>query len=174
MAGDSTSAAERWRDVPGFEGLYQVSDWGRVRSLDRVVVDSLGRQRLIRGRLLKPISLNGYHYVGLFRDGEQTRCLVHRLVLLAFVGEPESGQECRHLNGDPANNRLENLAWGRKLMGENHGRAKLTEADVLAIRAMAGDYSQRALGRMFSVSQMQIWQIIRRKLWAHLDEAVDD
>jgi len=188
MVGDSIQAAERWRDVPEFEGLYKVSDWGRVRSLDRVTVDSLGRLRRFKGRVLKfKLDRVGYHLVNLCRDGDQATYKVHRLVLLAFVREPEPGQECRHLNGDPADNRLENLAWGTSAenkadklehgtdnRGPKHPNAKLTEADVLAIRAMAGDYSQTALGRMFSVSKSQIGKIIRCEKWAHLNWATDD
>lgn len=99
--------SERWLPVPGHEGLYEVSDHGRVRSLDRVITMKNGRKRRQRGIVLKPVNSNGYHCVnvGALR-------YVHRLVLEAFVGPPPPGMETRHLDGDPHNNRLGNLKWG--------------------------------------------------------------
>lgn len=98
---------ENWRAIPGYVGLYEVSDLGRVRSIDRVL------PRRWRGRLLAPISMpSGYRVATLWRDGKQRTWLVHRLVLLAFVGESPAGHEALHLNGDNSNNALGNLAWG--------------------------------------------------------------
>ena len=106
--------SETWRQIPGFEGRYEVSDLGRVRSLDRAVQTSNGQVRRYKGMLLSPGRQNDFGHVTVMlgRDGG-SRC-VHELVLLAFVGPPGEGQECRHLDGDGANNRLGNLCWGSK------------------------------------------------------------
>ena len=98
---------ENWLPIPGYEGSYEVSDLGRVRSLDRIT----DRGRNWRGRFMTPsVMPTGYLTVTLWRDGKQRTHLVHRLVLTTFVGPSES--EVRHLHGDPSDNRLSELAWG--------------------------------------------------------------
>jgi hypothetical protein len=100
---------EEWRAIPGYEGSYEVSNLGRVRSLDRIT----DRGRRWRGRLMNPCPLqNGYLIVTLWRDGKQRTPLVHRLVLLAFVGPATDSYEALHANGDRADNRIANLSWG--------------------------------------------------------------
>jgi len=103
------TASEVWRAIPGYEGAYEVSDQGRVRSLDRVT----DRGRRWKGRLMTPTALqNGYLVVSLWRDGAQKTPLVHRLVLAAFVGPAALGHEALHANGKRSDNRLSNLSWG--------------------------------------------------------------
>ena len=103
---------ERWLPVAGYEGIYEVSDLGRVRSLDRYVVNNLGRRYRVGGRLMKPNVSNQYSYlsIGLNRDGREVRKNIHRLVMEAFA--PRDLPVVRHLNGDKNDNRLINLAWG--------------------------------------------------------------
>jgi hypothetical protein len=93
---------EIWKLVPGYDGKYEVSDQGRVRSF----------QRSPQGVILRPGRMpSGHLSVALGRGNSQC---VHKLVLLAFVGAAPAKHECRHLNGDPADNRLENLCWGTR------------------------------------------------------------
>lgn len=100
---------EQWRAVVGYEGAYEVSDLGRVRSLNRVT----DRGRKWRGRVMTTTALqNAYLVVTLWRNGSQRTPLVHRLVLEAFVGPAPESHEARHVNGDRADNRLTNLSWG--------------------------------------------------------------
>lgn len=108
---------ERWLPVPQYEGLYEVSDMGRVRSIDRTIIDSLGRPRRRQGKLLAiHANTRGYSHVTLFDVGRrQWPVCVHRLVLLAFVGPRPDGLETRHLNGDRLDARLENLVYGTHL-----------------------------------------------------------
>lgn len=101
-------SVEEWRPVVGYEGTYDVSDHGRVRSLDRVSSDG----RRLKGKVLKPVRRSGYASVGLYLNCQQRMHLVHRLILTAFVGEPEDDMQARHLDGDASNNFLSNLAWG--------------------------------------------------------------
>lgn len=101
--------AEQWKAVPDYEGIYEVSDQGRVRSLNRL--DNLGRKW--RGRPMKRIRRDdGYVSATLWKHGVQASHLVHRLVLTTFVGPCPDGHESRHLDGDKANNHLTNLQWG--------------------------------------------------------------
>lgn len=103
-----------WAPIPGWEGYYEVSDDGQVRSLDRVITGSDGIQQLRRGRVLKPQtqSRSDHQFVTLSRDAVKSFQRVHRLVLTAFTGPAPADAQCRHLDGDPTNNSLDNLAWG--------------------------------------------------------------
>jgi hypothetical protein len=106
---EASGWGEQWEPVAGFEGAYEVSDKGRVRSLARVT--SLGRR--VGGRVRRPsVSKAGYHYVTLSQDGRRETRSVHRMVLEAFVGPRQLEREARHRDGVPANNQLSNLLWG--------------------------------------------------------------
>ena len=108
---NGTESPEQWRAIPGHEGMYEVSDIGRVRGLDRIVVSNIhGGKRLVRGRMLKPWHQTaGYPWVTL---GGRDKRAIHRLVLLAFVGPMPSGMISRHLNDVKTDNRLSNLQYG--------------------------------------------------------------
>ncbi|QPO16649.1 HNH endonuclease [Mycobacterium phage KashFlow] len=111
---DATSNTEEWRPAPGYEGLYEVSSHGRVRSLDRTVPTRRhpGGVRKLRGCLLKPSpSKYGHLMVSPSKDGRQKVEYIHHLVMLAFSGPRPDGMLVCHNDGDPANNRLDNLRW---------------------------------------------------------------
>lgn len=178
--------SEAWRAIPGFEGLYEVSSAGRVRSLDRPVRCGKGRG-MLRGRILSPTCGNrGYPVVSLCVDGAKFTRHVHRLVLLAFVGECPPGNECRHINGDCGDARLSNLAWGTSKenaqdrirhgtqttnvkLGASNGMAKLTarQAREIRRRRLAGE-KIRDLAEEFGVHHTQISSIALGKTWAHV------
>lgn len=104
---------EVWKEIDGFDGKYSVSDLGRVRSNDRIVHSTSGQIYGVKGKILKCSPGNhGYRVASLWKDGKHHRQLVHRLVLEAFVGECPDGMECCHNNGNPLDNRVENLRWG--------------------------------------------------------------
>lgn len=104
---------ETWKPIRGYEGYYEVSDRGRVRSLDRTITNSLGRRQSFRGCMMSFLtSSTGYFTVGLKRDGSVKRFLVHRLVADAFCGSLRAGDVVRHLDGNKTNNHADNLAWG--------------------------------------------------------------
>ena len=107
---------EVWKPVPGYEGRYEVSDQGRVRSLDRVVtqISRWGTPYTSnrKGRVLRPGPSNFGHLSVVL--GRRNTKMVHDLVLRAFIGPPPDMHECCHNNGDPADNRLENLRWGTR------------------------------------------------------------
>lgn len=100
---------EIWKPVIGHEGSYEVSSQGRVRSLDRVVTLPSGQTRRATGRILKAGTVRGYYlFVNLGKGNSQ---YVHRLVAEAFIGPRPDGTEICHNNGDPADNRVENLRY---------------------------------------------------------------
>ena len=106
---------ERWLPVPGYEGLYSVSNLGRIRSESRTVTRIDGQRRRFPGTILKPNKHpSGYLRVDLRKNNKPETRVVHRLVLEAFVGEAPPGTEACHWNDDPEDNRLENLRWGTR------------------------------------------------------------
>lgn len=109
---------ETWLPVPGYEGLYEVSDHGQIRSLDRPSISNLSG--MTRGRILRGyVDRDGYRIVSLCdAQSVKRKARVHRAVLLAFVGPAPVGMITRHLNGNPGDNRLKNLAYGTHY--ENH------------------------------------------------------
>lgn len=166
---------EVWKDIPGFEGWYQVSDQGQVRSLDRYVNAKLGAKKLVRGQILiHGFDTDLYWKVGLWRNGEVETWKVHSLVLLAFVGPMPDGLQTRHLNGNKDHNHLGNLKYGTVLensedrtqhgtqvSGETHGRHKISDLEAWAIKFATGMFTQKVLGEMFGVKQAQVSSIQR-------------
>lgn len=113
---DATPSPETWRPIPGWEGAYDASDQGRIRSLDRTILHRTGAKHRIRGRILKPATTaDGYRDV-ILGGGKHGR--VHILVLQAHVGLAPAGMEVCHNDGNPANNTLPNLRWDTR--SENH------------------------------------------------------
>lgn len=99
---------ERWLPVPGWEELYEVSDLGRVRSLTRWTPAGTRKGRMMKMN----VDPSGYFQLGFRRNGKNRTQKVHQLVAAAFLGPRPEGMEVRHLDGDPLNNRLDNLAYG--------------------------------------------------------------
>ena len=108
---------EIWRDIPGYEGRYQASNLGRIRSLDRRVPCCRGATRLTKGKVLKPSGQKADPHLRVVLGHGAPGSTVHSLVALTFIGPCPSGQEVRHLDGNPLNNRVDNLAYGTR--GEN-------------------------------------------------------
>jgi hypothetical protein len=125
-----TPMEEVWRGVQGWERLYEVSDQGRVRSLDRVVSKPNWGTFIRKGKILKPGVNKGYQTVTL-QDRSHSRIerrLIHQVVLTAFVGPCPTGMETRHLDGNRSNNRATNLAWGTRVQNaadrDHHGNMR--------------------------------------------------
>lgn len=108
--------AERWLPVVGYEGYYEVSDLGRVRSLDRTIIDSLGRSRLKKGKILDPKPhISGYTQFRLEGLGGAVSAKVHREVAKAFIPNPDNLPCVLHWDDNPSNNRVDNLRWGTRV-----------------------------------------------------------
>jgi NUMOD4 motif/HNH endonuclease len=174
---------ETWLDINGFEGIYQVSDEGRVLSLERRVPHVRLGIRLVHGRTLRATpDKDGYLNVVLSAGGVKVPSSVHRLVLWAFVGPCPPGKEGCHCDGDPTNNRVGNLRWdtpggnqadrvahGTILCGERCGNAKLTESAVrLAFILRAAGWTHRKIGAELGVAASNVSMILSGDTWAHL------
>lgn len=107
-----SDSAEEWRNIPGYEGYYEVSNKGNVRSVDRTVVKSNGAVSLVHG---KPTAIarsgSPYLSVTLYKDNKQSTKTVHKLVAQAFIINPEGLPEVDHIDNNPKNNCVENLRW---------------------------------------------------------------
>lgn len=170
---------ERWKDIPEFEGLYQVSNLGRVRSVDHLVrvVPHPGTEalRLSPGRLLKPGTCNrqGHCSVAIGKGNSQ---MVHSLVALAFIGPRPPKHDVAHLNGVGADNRLENLAYVTRSENNRHvvfhGRRDLSVEMVEHIRlcaAMGFRYGEKAaLAKQLGISPTQLSSVLHGRLYAHV------
>jgi hypothetical protein len=105
---------EIWKDIEGYEGYYQVSNLGRVKSLDRVVSYKNGVQRLYRGHIIpqrKRRKGDNYLSVSLYKNGTYKTCVVHRLVATAFIPNPKEKPQVNHKDENPENNCVDNLEW---------------------------------------------------------------
>lgn len=117
-------STEEWRPVVGYEGRYEVSNHGRVRSLDRYARAGKHSNRLYRGKMLRLIRSDetGRVSVGIHKDGKHRTRLVHHLVLEAFIGPRPRGTEGCHWDGDASNNRASNLRWDTHIANEHDKR----------------------------------------------------
>jgi NUMOD4 motif len=169
---------ETWLPVPGWEGLYEVSDLGRIRSLKRGTVSGVRG-----GRILSQHLRRRYLAVLLSRPGTRFTVNVHRLVLAAFAGPCPQGQQTRHGRGGALDNRLVNLSYGTPAenmadkvrdgtvghigpSGERNGNAKLTAAIVDECRSCrAAGVTIAALARLHGVDQSTMSVALAGKTW---------
>lgn len=117
---------EIWKPVVGYEGLYEVSNTGQVRSLDRYIKYSNGQIHLHKGKVLSPvIKDNGYLQVGLYYNGKYKMFLVHRVVAQAFIPNPDNLPEVNHLDEDKTNNNVTNLEWCDRSYNLKYGTVRI-------------------------------------------------
>ena len=102
---------EIWKDIKGYEDFYQVSNQGRIRSVERKIYKSNNTKQISKSYILKFEKGKGYNYVHLFKNGIRKRIAVHRLVAEAFIPNPENKPEVDHINTIRDDNRVENLRW---------------------------------------------------------------
>ena len=183
------SIIEEWRPVVGYEDLYEVSDQGRVRSLDRLCKSDKRSDQWMKGKILRP-KINPHRQnrctVALTRKGVPSYPYISRLVLTAFIGPAPEGHDAAHWDGDPTNNRLGNLRWatvsenmsdkkrhGTDPSGMRNAMAKLTDEQALYIkrnyrRTSYHDSNALELARQFNISRAIVIRIANNTRWGHL------
>lgn len=175
-------AMEIWKDIKGYESAYQVSNYGQVRSLPRVIQYPT-HQQTHKGKFLKGVP-NSKGYLRVILPGK--RYFIHRLVAEHFIPNPENLPQVNHNDGNKENNKVDNLEWVNNSKNQKHGRelgiiknsfgegnhSKLTEVEV---RWILNNYEKgsktlgrKALARKFNVSHQTIKNIIDRKKWKHI------
>jgi hypothetical protein len=173
---------EIWKDIPEYEGLYWASNCGNIKSR---------RRERAKGGILKPSKTGprkNYLVVCLYKNKKPKQYKVHKLILETFVGPCPPGMECRHLDGNPLNNRLENLKWGTSQensddikrhgrstvnktirMGINHPASKFFDNDVRKIKKLyLKGWTLKELSIKFEVGITAIWSIVHNKTWKHI------
>jgi hypothetical protein len=174
---------EEWKPIAGFEGSYEVSDRGRVRSVDRLVRSGHNALQPVEGRLLTPfVSKDGtYLVVRLQKDGRRCSRSVARLVAETFVPRPPEGESftVHHVDGRPDNNEARNLVWldryrywelqrerGTLQRGEDNPNAVMTERDVRRIRA---DQRPAKVAHVdYGIGKTTFLNIRARRSWKHV------
>jgi NUMOD4 motif len=172
---------ECWLPVPGYEGLYEVSDLGRVWSVRRWCDASQpGLRRQCGGKFLSQGLRNGYPSVVLFQDGQRKPWNVHVLVAAAFIGPCPPGQEVRHgpagkldpslpniCYGTRSQNHLDKRRDGTSRCGEENNKAVLTRQDVIDIRSRSTE-STAVLARAYGVNWSTVDRVRKRQTWQHV------
>lgn len=169
---------EQWKPIAGYEGVYEVSNFGKVRSLDRTE-NWKHTTRYRKGRYLKQMVVCGYCQLELKKNSKGKGFYVHRLVGQAFIANDYAKPKINHIDNNPLNNRVDNLEWctqsenynhskaqGRNSHGEKHGKSKLTDSAVKVIRTV--NISTTTLADMFGVSYSTIESARKGKTWQHV------
>lgn len=174
---------ELWKDIEGYEGFYQVSNFGRVKVLERLIIRKSGNNYISKERLRKlKVKDNKYLFVNLSINGVEKHYYVHRLVLFHFgyKGGCENLQ-VNHIDFDVTNNRISNLEWvthrqnishrisnNRILKGETVHNSKLTEEQVVSIKKELNSITCAKLAKKYEVSPQLISRIKVGKAWKHI------
>lgn len=173
--------SEIWRDTPGYEGFYQVSDTGKIKSIPRT--DRVGRSSPGRMMALAVNKRWGRLQVSLWKNGRGRTWKVHTLVALAFLGPQPKDMDVNHRDGNKLNNCASNLEYVTRKenihhacamglidkRGEKHHGAKLAEEDVIAIRAAHADGAKGVeLAAQYGVAKSQISRIVNGTRWGNL------
>jgi hypothetical protein len=175
--------SEIWKDIMGMEGLYQISNLGRVKVLPMIIKFS---NRICRRKekILKTwIKEYGYVCVKIGCNKKYKHYKIHQLIATAFIPNPENKPEVNHKNGISSDNRIENLEWcthlenmqhasrfGLMKSGEFNHNSKLKKADISIIRSTykKGEITHKELAKKFNISPSQITDIINHKAWNHV------
>jgi len=175
---------EIFKDIQEYVGIYQVSNYGRIKSLSRLQKIHHGNYITLKERFLKPgIHRQGYLLIVLCKNGICKTYQVHRLVAKYFIPNLQNKPEVNHKNGKKEENHIWNLEWctpsenqkhaiknGFKipLKGEKVGTSKLTEKQILEIRNLFPKINQLELSYKYNVSRRLINYIINKKFWQHI------
>lgn len=158
---------EVWKDIEGYEGLYQVSTCGNIKSLAKPRKNGNGRSYIQKEKLLKQsFTTTGYKKVELYKDGKRKSFKVHRLVAIAFIPNPDNKPEVNHIDGNKINNNIDNLEWVTSSENSIHAyetglspnKKELDEIRIIELYNKGT--SKEEISRMFDVSNVVIARIL--------------
>lgn len=177
--------SEEWTPIVGYEGHYEVSNLGRIRSVERRVKTTnsgVATTQLIRKKIFKPQpARQGYHQVCLCRNNHRHSYSICRLVAKAFIPNPLNKPQVNHKNSNRKDNRAENLEWvtalenmrhasiqGNLVKGEKNNKSKLNTDKVRLIRIIYPLMTFKELGKIFGVDASNIGYIVKGITWKHI------
>lgn len=151
---------EIWKPVIGYEGYYEVSNLGNVRSLDRIVHHSGNFTRVQKGCLMKIRTTSTGHYstVLLSKDNKKKHAKVHRLVALAFIDNPNRYREINHKDEDKQNNRVDNLEWCTRKYNEAYGTKRARSCEHRDYKAIAKKNSKAVIQMSLEGEIIRQWK----------------
>lgn len=171
-----------WKDIPGFEGKYQASSLGEIRSCDRKIGE-LGSKVNRKGVVLRPnTDRDGYLYVGLCVDGKVKTVKAHRAVAMTFLGPDPERTQVNHKDGNPSNNRVDNLEWASASENMTHsfdalqrkhwntgrkggGMSRVPDEHIREIRRLVAEgVSQIVIAKQFNVCRAYVGKVAARKI----------
>ena len=170
---------EVWKDIPGYEGKYQASTEGRIRSLDRTIeVNYMGSIKIkrLKGRVLRPSRFNKTGHVSVqLGDGSERKSMpfpVHQLIAFTFIGPRPAGMDVCHSNGNPVDNRLENLRYDTRSennkdsskQGKSNAKIKPETVRVVRIELAKGK-TCRQIADEIGITKCQVSRIKRREIY---------
>ena len=178
---------EIWKEIGGYEGYYEISNFGRVRSITRVITKNnkwkSGTISVLFPSKIKysRANIRGYIQLNLFKNGNYKTHLVHILVAKHFVDNPKNYTQVLHIDDDPGNPHYSNLKWGtqshniqecadkgRGFIGSKNGNSKLKESDIPEIkRLLAEGVSAYRISKNYKISKHAILSIKNNKTWQH-------
>lgn len=182
---DGLICQEEWKYVSDYENFYQVSDLGRMKSLDRIDTTKGDVLKKTKGKILsQTLKRNGYLSIMLCVKNKRKRFHPHRLLAVEFIENPENKPEINHKDSIKVNNLKWNLEWNTKEENRNHANlnglikkgelvanSKLTDLKVIALRRlykMNPNFNKLAIARKLNVGDSTIHRVIRNKRWKHV------
>lgn len=167
---------EQWKDIIGYEGLYAISNLGRVKSAN---YNGTNTERIMKSR----VGMVGYVIINFHKDFKRKTKTIHRLLAIHFIPNPENKKEVNHIDGDKSNCKIENLEWctrsenkihafklglenARK--GSSSNFSKLTEKQVLEIREINKSMFQKDIAKIYNVSRPTVTMILNKRTWSHI------
>ena len=172
---------ENWLPIPGYEGFYEASDLGRIRSVDRTISPKGGPTYLCKGKIIstKFVENEKRVVINLWKENKQKQFRLHKLIMLTFVGPRPEGMDICHYDGNAQNNRLDNLRYdtrsaniqdairhGTSTRGDNNGRSVLNSKMVMAMRLMRKQgHTVKSISNHFDVKYQTAVSAINGENW---------
>ena len=159
---------EVWKDIKGYEGLYQISNYGNVRSLDKIIVDKY-KKYLMKGKQLKLNIRNTYYVINLVKNKKRKSFQVHRLVAEAFLSNPNNYKIVNHKDENPLNNNVDNLEWCTQKHNVNHSKYKMCH---IKNTKLPKNTNEKYIQLRYKKYRVSISQLKFDKLFPTLEEAI--